>query len=118
MIKLVVLVKRHADLSLADFIARYEGRHAPFAQQHVSRAVRYERRYLTPLSAAPDADDPLAYDVMTELWYDDHDTMMADLRHMSSPDVARAIAADEEDLFDTATRRTYVVAQEAASTIG
>lgn len=112
MLKTLVMLKRHPDLTREQFIDYYENRHVKLAEPHLKRgASRYVRRYLQS------ATNPLTgevvepeFDVITEMWYPNRevfDAMRASLN--ASPDAIAAIAQDEERLFDRSRNRFYFV---------
>lgn len=118
MIKLVFFLKRRPGLSVEEFQALYESRHARLGEKHVPNAARYVRRYLDPVQelftgALIEPD----HDVLTELWFAteaDHDAAMANL---ARPEVVAEIVADEETLFDRSRHRVYRV-RECDSPVG
>lgn len=118
MIKLVFLLKRRADLTRDAFIERYESRHARLGEKHVPGASRYVRRYLMPVpelftGATREPD----HDVITELWFDDHDHYQEAMRHLSEPDVVAEIVADEETIFDRTAHRVFLVEEHESSMV-
>jgi EthD domain len=48
MLKQVSVMKRHPDLTMDEFIRRYEGEHAKFGEALFRKAKRYVRRYVQP----------------------------------------------------------------------
>lgn len=120
MFKTIMLLKRRPDLSLADFIDRYETSHAKLGERVLrGRAVHYVRRYLHPVPN-PDTGETIEgeHDVVTEVWYADRaswETHMAALA--AAPEVMAEIVADEETLFDRSKNRFFLV-EEHASRLG
>lgn len=108
MVKVVVLLKRKAELTLAEFIDHYETVHAPLAARLSTRALRYERHYLHPIPNLVEGGPTVEpeYDVITEIWYDDLDAFTAEQRAARDrPDLVAAVIADEKLLFDRAKTR-------------
>lgn len=117
MIKIVCLFKRKLGMSRDEFIAYYEGNHAPLIARLLPQPYRYQRSYVVPGSMLSDdsasaglAGQPQArpelFDVITEAWFhtqDDFDSMLA---ARNDPEVARIIKADEENFMD---RRQNIV---------
>ena len=112
MLKVMLLLKRKPGLTLAEFIERYETIHVPLAEKHARGLLRYERHYLhpSPTDLYGNAVGEPAYDVLTELWYEDMETFTklhgAMQRH---PERIADIIADEEKLFDRAASRVAFV---------
>jgi EthD domain len=110
MIKVIFMLKRRADMSQEDFIARYEHGHAQIGEKHVPNAARYVRRYLEPLPElfTGEVIEP-AHDVITELWFDDMEQYTIAMKRLADPDVVAEIVADEELLFDRSKHRVFMV---------
>lgn len=120
MIKCIALIKRRAGLTHQEFMDYYENRHAPLARRYLSAAVHYERRYLEPDTLGYQAESGVAtgmeyFDCMTELWFDDRDTMNRTLAGLADPAVSEMIIADEERFIDRAAIRFFVVEGERTS---
>ncbi|QYB04712.1 EthD domain-containing protein [Rhodococcus sp. USK10] len=114
MIKMVALMKRRADLTLDEFIERYENGHAPFADKYLPTARHYQRRYIQPLGNPIDGSNyEPDFDVVTEIWFDDQSALEEALGRISEPEVAALFAADEEELFDRVAHRLFTVAHES-----
>jgi uncharacterized protein (TIGR02118 family) len=112
MLKVMLLMKRRAGLSLAEFIEHYETVHVPLAEKRARGLLRYERHYLHPSPTdlyGNEVGEP-EYDVLTELWYEDREAFEkahAGLRR--HPERIADIVADEEKLFDRAKSRVVFV---------
>jgi hypothetical protein len=107
-IKIVVLLKRKAGLSLAEFIDHYETVHVPLATRLSTRALRYERHFLHPIPNMVEAGPSVEpeYDVVTEIWYGDLAAFDADQRDARArPEQVAAVIADEKVLFDRSKTR-------------
>jgi EthD domain len=112
MFKVMMLLKRKTGLSLEEFILRYEGEHVPLAEKHASRLHHYSRHYLHPGSHVLHGDivEEPAYDVITELWYDDRAAFEEQQQSLRArPETVAAVVADEETLFDRSKSRTVYV---------
>jgi hypothetical protein len=105
--KLLLLLKRRRGMSREAFRDYYENRHVPLAMKYMTGPTRYVRRYLEPSPAMPEPD----FDVVTELWFADRETLdmvvLAMAKNLMPPDVI----ADEEMLFDRAASRAYAVSE-------
>ena len=114
MIKLVTLLKRRPDLSVAHFRAAYETRHVLLGLKYTRpEAVRYTRRYLGALRGADDAE--LCFDVVMELWFTERAALDRVMQRLQEPEVAAEIAADEELLFDRSQTRFFIIEDEVES---
>ena len=111
MVKMILLLKRREGMSVEDFQAYYETRHALLGRKLLHNALRYERRYLQALG------DGLGetYDCITEVWFADQAALEAALARAAEPENAALLAEDESKLFDRSKIRFYVVTDERAS---
>ncbi|MGB0691425.1 MAG: EthD domain-containing protein [Pseudomonadales bacterium] len=110
MIKLVMPMKRRPGMSIEEFREYYESNHRLIGEKYLKGYVtKYMRRFVNPL---PDRNGELydpEYDVILEIWYPDEETFKACGAHLSQPDIAAEIRADEEKLFDMRSMRSYLV---------
>jgi uncharacterized protein (TIGR02118 family) len=65
MLKLMLLVRRKAGMSRAEFRDYYESTHAPLAAGVMGRCKRYVRNFVTE-----EPSGPQDFDVITEFWFD------------------------------------------------
>ncbi|WP_324698355.1 EthD domain-containing protein [Novosphingobium aerophilum] len=115
--KILLFMKRRPDLTVEQFRAYYETRHAPLAERYSRGVSRYIRRYVDP-QVHPETgaflDGP---DVITELWFEDEAIYRATLGYITTSLMPDEIVADERNLFDRASFRiATVVEYESAST--
>jgi uncharacterized protein (TIGR02118 family) len=110
MYTVMVLIKRKPGMSMEDFIAYYEHRHAPLGLSKVPNLKRYVRHFLRPFGndTYATAGDS-TYDVVTELGFDDEADFRQAMAYLADPDTAAIIQADEAHLFDRASIRFMVV---------
>lgn len=110
--KILLFMKRRADLSVEEFRDYYENHHVPLCRQYASGVNRYVRRYLDP-QAHPETGpgDDLAFDVITELWFDDEATFKGTVNYLSSTMMPDAIIEDEKQLFDRSSFRIATVVE-------
>jgi hypothetical protein len=109
-IKTIALLKRKAGLTHEEFVRYYEGHHAPLILSIAPQVCDYRRNFLRAEGAIiPPGAAPLEHDVITELWYPDQAAYAAAMAAFTDPVNAARIAADEENLFDRAYTRFYVV---------
>lgn len=118
MIKTIAFLKRKAGLSREQFIRHYEAVHAPLILSVAPQVCEYRRNFLLPEGAiiAPGAA-AVDFDVVTELWYPDRESFEAAMAAFTSTANAARIAADEEQLFDRAYTRFYVVEERSSRII-
>ena len=99
--KIALLMKRRADISVEAFRDYYENHHAPLATKYSQGIKRYLRRYLNPQphpETGPGGE--LAFDVITELWFDDEAIFNATLAYITTAIMPEEIIEDEKNLFD------------------
>ena len=98
MTKFTILLKRKPGMSQAEFVAYHRETHAPLfcslpvVQQHVRR---YVQQHTIPL-VMPGLP-PLKYDGISELWFDNTDSISA---LFNDPDYLTQIRPDEERFLD------------------
>ena len=111
MVKMVLLLKRRAGMSVEDFKDYYEKKHAVLGRKILSKAVRYEQRFIQSMS------DGLGetYDCITEVWFNDEAGMQAALASAAEPGNAALRAEDAAKLFERDMIRFYVVTEERSS---
>lgn len=110
MFKCIALLKRKPGLSREAFIDYYETRHAVLMRGLMPEAIGYRRNFverdgLFEFGGAA----PIDFDVITEIWFEDRAAYDRFIDRASEPDVAKAIADDEENLFDRSASRMMIV---------
>ncbi|GAB2649200.1 EthD domain-containing protein [Prescottella soli] len=110
MIKAVALLARKPELSHAELVDYYENNHSKLIRSLMPQIRDYRRNYLDRSSGigADGAADP-DFDVISEFVFDDRAAYEDMLATHARPEVAAAIAADEENFLDRARTRMYVV---------
>lgn len=110
--KILLFMKRRADLSVAEFRDYYENHHVPLCRKYASGVTRYLRRYLTP-QPHPEtgSGEDLGYDVITELWFEDEAIFKGTVKYLSSTVMPDEIIADEQQLFDRSSFRIATVTE-------
>lgn len=104
MIKLMLLLRRKAGMSVEEFREHYEHRHVPLASSFDTPLVRYRRNYVVEQTVGSSG-----YDCITEVWYD-LDGKWSDHRdRLISPEMAQTIARDEARFLDRAATCIMVV---------
>lgn len=111
MFKTLTLLKRRSDLSMAEFIHRYETGHSRLGERLLKgAATRYVRRYLHPVpNPETGAVEEGDHDVAMEIWFADRTTWEETMARLSTPEIMAEIVTDEETLFDRARNRFFLV---------
>ena len=110
MYKSIALLKCKPGLSREEFISYYENNHAPLILRTLPGVRGYCRNCIDPEGAFVSAGAaPRDFDVITELWFADRAAYDAAMQHHARPEVAAAIAADEENFLDRSKTRMFVV---------
>ena len=105
MFRLNIFLKRKAGMSYAEFRNYYENRHIPLCMKYMVGAERYVRRYLEPVTGAPEPE----FDVVTELWFRDARTRDIVLDTLNRDAMPADVIADELNLFDRTRSRAFAV---------
>jgi uncharacterized protein (TIGR02118 family) len=110
--KILLFMKRKSGMSVEAFRDYYENRHAPLCQKYASGVSRYIRRFIDP-QPHPEtgAGDDLAFDVLTELWFDDEATFKATLKYITTTIMPAEVIEDEKNLFDRTSLRIATVVE-------
>ncbi len=105
MVKLIVAVKRRADLSVEAFQQHWRTRHAPLVLACPATA-RYIRGYVQCLTIpAAYADGEPSFDGTAELWFDSDEDRA---RFFSDPDYLQTVQPDEARFADMQQTRFFV----------
>ena len=116
MFKMIALLKRKSGITTEEFIDLYEQGHSKFAVRFLPKVRRYERRYIRDIAnPVTGVDDAPAFDVVTEVWWDNRADFEAAMAVVGSPENAKLFEEDEEKLFDRPAMRIFVVEHEGAS---
>ena len=110
--KILLFMKRKPGMSIEAFRDYYENRHVPLCRKYTAGISRNMRRFLNPqVHAESGRNDELAYDVITELWFDDEATWKAAVDHIANNVMPDEVVADELNLFDRPTMRMATVVE-------
>ena len=115
MIKVIALLRRKEGLSREAFIAYYETRHAPLIRSLLPGIADYRRNYVDRAGAFESPVAAVDFDSVTEMRFASRADYDAFLAVAAWPEVAAAIAADEENVFDRAATRMFVVDETPAA---
>jgi uncharacterized protein (TIGR02118 family) len=110
--KILLFMKRRPGMSVAAFRDYYEGHHVPLATKHASGINRYIRRYIEQ-QPHPEtgAGEDLAFDVITELWFDNKAIFDGTLHYLTTTVMPDEIVEDEMRLFDRTSMRIATVVE-------
>lgn len=110
--KILLFMKRRPGMSIEAFRDYYENHHVPLALKYSTAVSRYIRRYIEP-HGNPETGDTseLAYDVVTELWFDNEDAWRGTVKYLETSVMPEDIVTDELNLFDRPTMRMATVVE-------
>jgi hypothetical protein len=105
MIKQIALLKTKPGMTYDAFVKRYEQGHVPLINKLLPYFHEYRRSYIIPgsmvaLAHVGDAAPEPAFNVVTELWFDDQSKVDMMSRCIVETDAGKLIAQDETALFD------------------
>ncbi|MEJ2409889.1 MAG: EthD domain-containing protein [Novosphingobium sp.] len=110
MLKLVALLKRRPGMSMEEFKAYYENIHLPIGTPQLKgNAISHHRRYLTPIPGPDGQTREGDYDVILEIWFEDHAQLEAAMQSMQDPEVGERIAKDTPNFLDRADNPMFFV---------
>lgn len=115
MIKMVLLLKRREGMSFDEFVDYYENHHAVLGRKVLAEAKRYQRRFLRPVGVVPETGPTVAYDCITEAWFENQADFDAAMARAAQPANAALLMEDEAKLFDRSMIAAYLVEQERES---
>ncbi len=110
--KILMFMKRRPGMSVEAFRDYYENQHVPLCLHYGSGMTRYLRRFIDP-QPHPETgpcSEP-AFDVITELWFDDEETFQGSLQHLTTTVMPAEIVDDEKKLFDRSSFRIATVTE-------
>jgi hypothetical protein len=109
--KILLMMKRRPDIGVAAFRDYYETKHAPFCAQWSNPRSRYIRRYLDPQPHPETGLNEPAFDVITELWFEDPADHQRTLAYITTTIMPDAVVEDEKNLFDRSSFRIMTVTE-------
>lgn len=110
--KILLFMKRRPGMSIEAFREYYENHHVPLALKYSTAVSRYMRRYIEPHRNPETGDESeLAYDVVTELWFDSEEVWRGTVKYLETSIMPDDIVADELNLFDRPTMRMATVVE-------
>jgi len=110
--KILLFMKRRPGMTIEAFRDYYEHHHVPLARKYASGITRYVRRYIEP-QPHPETGpgDDLAFDVITELWFDDQAIYEGTVKYLTTTIMPAEIVEDEKNLFDRRSMRIATVVE-------
>ncbi|MFT4054053.1 MAG: EthD domain-containing protein [Novosphingobium sp.] len=118
MVKAIALLRKKAGISREEMIAYYETRHAPLVLSLLPQIAGYRRSYPLSEGAFLPLGAELGFDVMTELRFASRADYEGFLTRAGQPEVAQAIADDEENFLDRSATRMVVVEEHGGDRAG
>lgn len=117
MIKAMHMLKRRAGMTPQDFIEHCETKYAPLVENYLTTMTRYQRHYIRPLPYPLDGKlSETAYDLLAEIWFDDHDAFMRGMDLLAAEEASTALGEAERQFTDPAISR-FVVIEEHESVL-
>ena len=118
MFKMVLLGRKRPDLSREQFMDYYSNHHVPFVSKLLQGqgAAIHRRNFVVP--AAPvkvdvgpnmNTDASNDYDVISEVFYEDHAAAARAMRFFSDPELVRQIEEDEARFLERGSLKKYMV---------
>jgi hypothetical protein len=110
MIKQVSMMKRHPDLTMEEFIDRYENRHAKYGDILFTKAERFVRRYVKPMRNPLTGEArELDFDVIMEIWWRSQSDFDEAMQAITKSDLLGAIRESGAKLFASHDNPAFTV---------
>jgi hypothetical protein len=115
MFKVIMLLKKRADITREEFIEHYDNVHVPLMHGLLPQGAAVHRRnFVVPEQAAPagaqvDAAIESECDAIVEVFYEDLDTAQRAMRCLADPRVRSLMEQDENRFILPGSIRRYVV---------
>ena len=116
MVKIIMLIKKHPDLSREEFMDYYDNKHVPLMHKLLSRGAAIHRRnFVIPhaqdIGAADNIDtsNENEYDVICEVFYEDRETAESVMRDFEDPEIRRLCEEDEAKFQLRGSIKRYIV---------
>lgn len=118
MFRALVLQKRKSGTTMSEFVTAYEASHAPRVAESLVGLKRYIRYYLypAPYPLYGAVVDP-AYDLLSELWFEDRAAYDDAMAQISSSDTFELLSEDVRTLLDP-NRVRYALIDEYETSLG
>jgi uncharacterized protein (TIGR02118 family) len=102
-IKSIVVARKKAGLSRAEFNKYWEKSHGPLAAKMIPGVRRYVQNHLVDVPGMEYDGDGVV-----EMWYDDVDAYLNSLKYLHSPE-ARELMEDGDKFADMRDARVWIV---------
>jgi hypothetical protein len=107
MFKVIMLLKKRADLTRAQFIDYYDNRHVPLVHSLLPKGAAIHRRNFVVPADGAGADDEC--DAIVEVFYEDRQTATAAMRVLTEPQIRQRVEADEDQFIQRGSIRRFLV---------
>lgn len=115
MIKLVMCLCRHPEMTREQFQEYWLGKHGPFFQKNAGamRAKRYVQSVTvdTPLNEGMRASRGMLpeFDGVAEVWFESEDELMAAMSSTEGQELSAALLEDEKNFIDHSKSAAFIV---------
>jgi hypothetical protein len=114
--KILLFMKRRPGMSVEAFQDYYEKHHVPLCEKYATGISRYMRRFLTPHpNPETGATEELAFDVITELWFEDEAVFRNTVKYLATSIMPDEVVEDEKNLFDRSKTRMATVVERVST---
>lgn len=112
MLKQVSMMKRHPDLTLEEFVDRYENHHAKFGETLFAPSHRFVRRYVQPeINPLTGELVELDFDVIMEIWWQSRQDFETAMKAIPESDLIDEIRQSGERLFASQDNPAFTVVE-------
>lgn len=115
--KILLFMKKRADISTEQFRDYYENNHAPLCEKYSTAVTRYIRRYIDPQPHPETGAFEDGWDVITELWFDDEELYQGTLGYITTSIMPDEVIEDEKNLFDRSSFRIATVVERESTNL-
>ena len=115
MIKWILTIKRHPDLTPSQFRQYYEENHVPLINRLIPMVENYQRNYvilnseLQEIGRREDSREGASYDAFTEVVFENDEVAKLVQERFADPKIAAQITADEGRFIAPGGLKLYVV---------
>jgi uncharacterized protein (TIGR02118 family) len=115
MIKFVMCITRHPDMTREEFRDYWMNKHGPFFMENAGamRAKKYVQSHtlVTPLNEGLRSSRGMrpAYDGVAEVWYESEEELMAGMSSPEGQKLGEALLSDESNFIDHSKSSAFIV---------
>jgi hypothetical protein len=110
MFKIIMLLKKRADITRQEFIDHYDHVHVPLMHRLLPQGAAVHRRnFIVPEQGAGAAAMERECDAIVEIFYEDLDTAERAMRCLADPQLRSLMEQDENKFILPGSIRRYVV---------